>query len=70
MKNYSVAFISDDNKSPLRHRIIEGESQDAVLKMFFDEELVDFYSNDEKGYVYFKEDFYDSTAKNGSIIEL
>lgn len=70
MKKFAIAFISDDNKDQLRHRIIEGDSQEVVLKVFFEEELTEFYSNDEKGYAYFKEDFYNSIPKSGSIIEV
>lgn len=70
MAKYSIAFIAPDEKKQLRHRIIESPVKDAALKAFFEMELSDFYSNDEKGFFYFKEDFFDTTTRSGSIIEL
>ena len=46
MKKFAIAFISDDDKNQLRHRIIDAETQDAAMKVFFDDELSDYYSND------------------------
>lgn len=48
MAKFSIAFISSDDKKPLRHRIIESTMQDAALKIYFEKELSDFYSNDKK----------------------
>ncbi len=70
MTKFSIAFISFDNQNPLRHRIIESTVKDAALKVFFEKELTDFYSDDEKGFSYFKEDFFDTNTGCGSIIEL
>jgi len=32
--------------------------------------LKDFYSEDNQGFFYFKEDFYDDRTQSGSIIEV
>ncbi|MFP4012475.1 MAG: hypothetical protein ACLFVQ_00170 [Chitinispirillaceae bacterium] len=70
MPKYAIAFITPAKKMQLRHKMIEGENKDSALRRFFNEEANEYYSNDEQGYYYFKEDFYDETAGSGSIIEL
>lgn len=70
MPKYSIAFVTPSKNNGLKHRIIEGESKDLVLRRFFDEEVVEYYSNDDQGFYYFKEDFYDENTNAGSIIEL
>jgi hypothetical protein len=49
---------------------MEGPDQETVLKKFFEDETAEFYSNDEQGYHYFKEDFFDTTSGAGSIITI
>ena len=68
MPKYSVVFIAPGEKNKLIHRIIESPDQDSALKTFFSEETTEFYSNDEQGYFYFKEDFSDTSNPLGSII--
>lgn len=68
MPKFSIAFISPNQKNQLKHRIIEGTDQESVLRFFYNEELTDFYSNDDQGYHYFKEDFFDSESPSGSVI--
>ena len=68
MPKYSVVFIAPGEKNKLIHRIIESPDQDSALKTFFSEETTEFYSNDEQGYFYFKEDFFDTSNPSGSII--
>ncbi|NLW33457.1 MAG: hypothetical protein GXY77_18575 [Fibrobacter sp.] len=70
MPKYAVAFIVPSETSQLRHRVLDGENKDAALRKFFTEEASEYYSNDEQGFYYFKEDFFDETSSTGSIIEL
>lgn len=70
MAKFSIAFIAPDEQKQLRHRIIESPAKDAALITFFVKELSDFYSDDEKGFFYFRNDFFDPAVKCGSIIEL
>lgn len=70
MPNYAIAFIVPSKNSILSHRIIEADNKDAALRRFFDEEMKEYYSEDEQGFFYFKEDFDDDRARIGSIIEL
>jgi hypothetical protein len=68
MPKFSIAFISPETEKPLKHRIIESDDQESALKKFFEEETVAYYSNDEQGYHYFKEDFFDPSNGMGNII--
>jgi hypothetical protein len=71
MSKYAIAFILNSKSNPsVCQRIIDGESREAALRRFFDEELKDIYSEDDQGFYYFKEDFFDDRAPSGSIIEL
>lgn len=70
MPKFSIAFITPDSAKPLRHRIIESGDQESALRKFFEEETVEFYSGDEQGYHYFKEDFFDISESTGSILNL
>ncbi|MDR3011597.1 MAG: hypothetical protein LBU70_00065 [Chitinispirillales bacterium] len=70
MAKYAIAFITPSEKMQLRHKIVEGENKEAVLRQFFGEHASEFYSESEKGFLYFKEDFYDESCAAGSIIEL
>ncbi|MCI0472874.1 MAG: hypothetical protein L0Y76_04745 [Ignavibacteria bacterium] len=70
MPKYSIAFIAPGETSPLVHRIIESPDQESALKSFFDENITEFYTNDEQGFFYFKEDFFDTTNSTGSVIQL
>ena len=69
MAKYAIAFIVPDKNSILKHRILEGENRDNVLRRFFNEEVSEHYSNDDQGFYYFKEDFFEETAAAGSILE-
>lgn len=71
MSKYAIAFVLHSKSNPaICHRIIEGESREAALRHFFDEELKEYYSEDDQGFYYFKEDFFDDRTPSGSIIEL
>lgn len=68
MPKYSIAFVVPDEKNQLRHRIVEGANEEDALRDFFKSEIQDLYSNDEQGFHYFKEDFYDTSTGSGSLI--
>jgi hypothetical protein len=68
MPKFSIAFISPGNN--LMHRITEAADQDAALRVFFDEINLASYSRDDEGYAYFKEDFFETKPRNGSVIPL
>lgn len=70
MPRFAIAFVMPSEGGQLTHRIIEGETKDSALKAFFTESVSEYYSNDEQGLHYFKEDFFDETAPGGSIIEV
>jgi len=70
MPKFSIAFIAPTEVKPLNHKIVESDTRDAALRKFFNENVSEHYSNDEQGYYYFKEDFYDEDSGTGSIIEL
>jgi hypothetical protein len=71
MSKYAIAFVVPAKNNPVvRHKLVEGETRDAALRRFFDEELKDFYSEDDQGFFYFKEDFFDDRVQSGSIIEI
>jgi hypothetical protein len=68
MSKFSIAFVAPEEEKPLKHRILESNDQETALKLFFEEEISEFYSNDDQGYHYFKEDFFDTSTGVGSII--
>lgn len=68
MPRYAIAVIS--SKSKVVHKIVEGEGRDAALKKFFEENMADQYSNDDQGYYYFKEDYFDPHGPIGSMLEI
>ncbi len=68
MPKFSIVFVAPVEKNTIKHTIIEAEDQESALKIFFKNEIIQFYSNDEKGYYYFKEDFFEESNPAGSII--
>jgi hypothetical protein len=70
MAKYAIAFITPSKRMQLRHAIVEGENKESALRSFFGEKASEFYSDDEKGFLYFKEDFFDEMSAAGNIIEL
>jgi hypothetical protein len=71
MSKYAVAFIVPLKNNPsVRLRIMEGDTKEAALRRFFDEELKEYYSEDDQGFFYFKEDFFDDRTQSGSIVEI
>jgi hypothetical protein len=72
MSTYAIAFVVQSKSNPaVCQRIVDGENREVALRRFFDEEMKDFYSEDDQGFYYFKEDFFDDrTPSAGSIIEI
>jgi hypothetical protein len=68
MSKFSVVFITPSENNELKHRIIVAPDQESAMKIFFKEEATMFYSDDNKGYHYFKEDFFHRQDPSGSII--
>jgi hypothetical protein len=69
MPKYSIAFIAPADEKSLKHRLVESPDVESALKMFFKEELVEYYSDNEQGYHYFREDFFDESLASGSILQ-
>ncbi len=69
MPKYAIAFIVPVEKNALRHSIIDSVDKESALKEFFKTEINDFYSTDEQGFYYFKEDFFDTETGAGSILK-
>ena len=70
MPKYAIAFIAPTESAQLRHKIMEGENKEIALRKFFTEEASEFYYNDEQGFYYLKDDFFDTNTSSGSIIEI
>jgi hypothetical protein len=70
MSKYAIAFITPSKRMQLRHKIVEGENRESALRAFFGENASEFYSDNEQGFLYFKEDFFDDAGPAGNIIEL
>lgn len=70
MAYFSIAFVAPDMNATLTHKIVEAEDKTKALRLFFQENAVKFYSNDNQGYHYFKEDFSHPKEPAGSILEI
>lgn len=70
MARFAIAFIAPTDKTPLKHQVVEAADQETALRSFFGAEAAEFYSNDDQGYFYFREDFSDRTNPGGSIIAI
>jgi hypothetical protein len=70
MSKFSIAFVLPSKNSQIRHRLVESQDQESALRSFFSEEVSEYYSNDDQGFFYFKEDFFDETNASGSVIRL
>ncbi len=68
MKRYAIAFIN--NNGQLVHKVISSEDKESALRTFFEKHTDSFYSMDDKGFYYFKEDFFLKGSEAGSIIEI
>ena len=70
MPRYAIAFVLPSRTNQLRHRIVESADRDSALRSFFNEQTGDSYSNDDQGFFYFKEDFFDESNPSGSVLAL
>jgi len=70
MPRFAVAFVTPSENGQLLHRLIESDDKESALRSFFKELSREFYSDDEQGYHYFKEDFFDEVSAGGSLIEI
>ena len=68
MPKYAIAFVNADDQ--LVHRLVELDTRDAALRFFFQNYASQGYTNDEEGFNYFKEDFFESESPAGSILEI
>ena len=69
MPRYSIAFVTPSRECALKHRLVEGADQDSALRAFFAADVSEFYTNDEQGYHYFREDFFDEAKHAGRIVK-
>ena len=70
MPRFAIAFVTPSGNGQLVHQVIENETKDGAMRTFFKESVSEFYSNDDQGFHYFKDDFYDDTTPGGSILEI
>lgn len=70
MASFCIAFIAPDECGTLIHKIIEANDKKSAMKLFFSENAVKFYSNDDQGFYYFQEDFNHPKEPAGSLLEL
>jgi hypothetical protein len=68
MNKYSIAFVSPGNN--LLHRLVMAKTEEEALQVFFREIKLASYSQDDEGFLYFKEDFNFGERPAGSIIKL
>jgi hypothetical protein len=69
MPKYVIAYHSP--KGPLTQEIVEMDSRESALRFFFMNYCSnEAYTQDEEGYVYFKEDFEDPLSPIGNILEI
>jgi hypothetical protein len=69
MPRYAIAFVTA--KPSLIHQLVEMDSRDAALRLFFREHAAAHgYTPDAEGYAYFLEDFNGPDEPMGSIVEI
>ncbi|HSQ43198.1 MAG TPA: hypothetical protein VLM37_13040 [Fibrobacteraceae bacterium] len=67
MPRFVLSFFSE--VQGLRSQLLEAETQDAALRLFFEQDAMDYSKNNE-GFSYFREDFFDESRPLGSIVEI
>lgn len=70
MAFFSIAFIAPDEKGSLQHKVVEADNEKNAMRLFFSENAVKYYSNDDQGFYYFQEDFKHPKDPAGSILEI
>lgn len=68
MPKYSIAFVTP--KPALIHKVVEMDSKESALKFFFQQYVLQGYSQDVEGYGYFLEDFNAPEEPLGSMLEV
>jgi len=68
MPRYAIAFMTE--KPSLIHRFVEMDSREAALRFFFSNYVGEFYSPDEEGFSYFKDDFFHADTPMGNVLEI
>jgi hypothetical protein len=68
MPKYAIAFVT--SKPVLIHHLVALDSREAALRFFFKQYLGDAYSQDEEGFTYFKDDFFNADSPMGHVLEV
>ena len=68
MPKYAIAFVTP--KPSLVHQVVEMDSRESALRLFFNQHITHGYTQDAEGFSYFKEDFSDPENPLGSILEI
>ncbi|MBF0433046.1 MAG: hypothetical protein HQK83_17315 [Fibrobacteria bacterium] len=68
MPKYAIAFLAPNQE--FLHKVVEMDTKESALRFFFQNYIGDNYSQDDEGYNYFVEDFSDTDAPQGNILEL
>lgn len=68
MPRYAIAFVTA--KPSLIHQLVSMDSREAALRYFFKQYIGDAYSQDEEGYAYFKDDFFNADSPMGHVLEV
>jgi hypothetical protein len=68
MPKFSVVFVAPSEVNEIKHRIISAADQESAMKIFFNEEATAYYSDDDQGFFYFKQDFFDKASPSGSVL--
>jgi len=66
MPQFTIAFFSDLSGVCLKK--IDADSREKALRLFFDKHVTGYSQNDE-GFVYFREDFEDADRPLGAMLE-
>lgn len=68
MPRYAIAFMTA--KPSLIHHFVDMDSRESALRFFFQNYVGDAYSQDEEGFSYFKEDFFQADPPMGHVLEV
>ena len=66
MPQYTIAFFSDLNG--VIQKKIEADTREKALRLFLDQHVTS-YSQDDEGFVYFREDLEDADRPLGAMLE-
>jgi hypothetical protein len=68
MPRYSIAFVT--SKPSLIHYLVSMDSREAALLFFFKQYVSEDYSQDDEGFAYFRDDFFNPETPMGSVLEV